>query len=145
MSVPAVRKAAPQDAVAVANLAKRRPFTARWSIAALTEETTRPGSLFLVATDGPVKGYAIARLENGEVRLLDLAAAFDGEGVGRALWAALLAGARASRADKLTLEVSAANARAIAFYEKAGAKVVGRRPKFYDDGSDAVLMDLPIP
>jgi ribosomal protein S18 acetylase RimI-like enzyme len=38
--------------------------------------------------------------------------------------------------------VSDKNAGARAFYEALGLRVVGRRPKFYNDGSDAVLMDL---
>ncbi|MDE2512196.1 MAG: GNAT family N-acetyltransferase, partial [Elusimicrobia bacterium] len=80
----------------------------------------------------------------GEVQLLDLAAAEDGRGIGRALWTALTETARARGAARLALEVSAANARALLFYKRAGAVVVGRRAKFYNDGSDAILMDFPL-
>ena len=100
--------------------------------------------MFLVADDGSVRGYAVARLLDGEAQLLDLAAAEDGQGIGRALWAALASAARARGAAKLTLEVSAANSRALLFYKRAGALVVGRRAKFYNDGSDAILMDFPL-
>ncbi|MBI5247235.1 MAG: GNAT family N-acetyltransferase [Elusimicrobia bacterium] len=140
----AVRPAAAADAAAVGALAKSRPFTAKWPIADLSDEASRPDALFFVAVDGPIRGYALARLVDKEVRLLDLAAAEDGRGLGRALWDALLDAARERGAAKLTLEVSADNARAAAFYAKRGAKVVGRRPKFYYDGSDAVLMDLEL-
>jgi ribosomal protein S18 acetylase RimI-like enzyme len=44
----------------------------------------------------------------------------------------------------MTLEVSAANAPAQALYLSEGFAVVGRRPKFYNDGSDAVLMDADL-
>jgi len=138
-----VRRAEAFDAAEVAAIAGR-PFAARWSRAAYAEETGRADSLFLVADDGAVRGYAVARVVERDARLLDLAAAEDGRGTGRALWSALLAAARARGAATLTLEVSSANARARSFYARAGARVVGRRPKFYNDGSDAILMDLSL-
>lgn len=57
---------------------------------------------------------------------------------------ALTAAAKKLGAKRVTLEVSAANARARNFYARAGAKIVGRRAKFYNDGSDAVLMDYSL-
>ncbi len=139
MSGPAVRPASAADASAVFALAMSRPFTAKWSLAALTEEAARPDSIFLVI---PGKGYALARVVEDDCRLLDLAAATDGTGLGRALLADLSRAAKARGCAKISLEVSANNARALFFYSRAGASVVGRRPKFYYDGADAVLMDL---
>ena len=121
-----------------------RPFAARWSREAYAAEAERTDSIFLIADDGAVAGYVVARVFDGEVQLLDLAAAVDGRGAGRALWTALTDAARARGAARLTLEVSGANARAILFYKRAGAVVVGRRAKFYNDGSDAILMDFPL-
>ena len=141
---PLVRPCRPFDIGEIAELA-RRPHAARWSREAYAAEAERTDSLFLVADDGAVRGYALARLFEDEAQLLDLAAAVDGEGVGRALWSALAAAARLRGAAKLTLEVSSANSRALLFYKRAGAHVVGRRAKFYNDGSDAVLMDFPLP
>jgi ribosomal protein S18 acetylase RimI-like enzyme len=131
------------DATEVAAIA-RRPFAAAWTRDAYAAEAERTDAVFLVADDGAVRGYALARVFDDEARLLDFAAAEDGAGAGRALWAALVETARARGAVRLTLEVSAANARARSFYARAGAAVVGRRPKFYNDGSDAILMDLPL-
>ena len=136
-----VRVALSIDAGEVAEISKRA-YAARWSREAYAAEMERKDSLFLVADDGKASGYAVARVVEDEAQLLDLAAAEDGRGTGRALWAALCASARARGAAKLTLEVSAANSRALLFYKRAGAHVVGRRPKFYNDGSDAVLMDI---
>ncbi|MBI2387614.1 MAG: GNAT family N-acetyltransferase [Elusimicrobia bacterium] len=141
MSGLAVRPAAAGDLDAVAAIGAR-PFAAGWSRAALAGELGRDDAIFLVV---PERGYALARVADGECRLLDLAAAADGGGVGRALLSALARAAKARGCAKVTFEASAANARALSFYAKAGAKVVGRRPKFYYDGSDAVLMDLDIP
>lgn len=119
-----------------------RPFAAGWSPEALAAELGRADSIFLVV---PERGYALARVAGDDCLLLDLAAAFDGGGFGRALLAALKEAAKARGCRKISFEASAANARAQEFYQKAGAVVVGRRPKFYYDGSDAVLLDLDIP
>lgn len=145
MSAPAVRPAAAADAAEAFALSRRRPHTAKWSVEALAAEVSRPDSVFLVIADDEVRGYALARVFERDCRLLDLAVSEDGGGRGRALLSALTRAARARGCAKVSLEVSAGNARASAFYAKAGAKVVGRRPKFYHDGSDAVLMDLDIP
>ena len=66
------------------------------------------------------------------------------KGLGRALLAAIMKEARAAGCVQLTLEVSERNIPALALYRRAGGRVVGRRPKFYNDGSDALLMDLPL-
>ncbi len=142
MSAPAVRPAVAGDIAAVYELARSRPYTAKWPVPALAVEVSHPDSIFLVVPD---QGYALARIVDVECRLLDIAAAEDGGGVGRALLSALLRAAKARGCVKISFEASAVNARALAFYAKAGAVVVGRRPKFYYDGSDAVLMDLDIP
>jgi len=138
---PHVRPCRSYDVAEVAEIAKR-PRAARWSREAYAAELERPDSIFLVADNGTVCGYAVARLLDETASLLDFAAAADGCGTGRALWSALAAAARARGAAKLTLEVSSANSRALLFYKRAGALVVGRRAKFYNDASDAILMDF---
>ena len=146
MSVRAVRRAEADDVAAVTALAATRPYAAKWPERELRHELDRLDSIFLVGEeDGKVLGYALARVVERDCRLLDLAAAFDGGGWGRALMAALALTAKARGCVKISFEASASNERALAFYAKAGARVVGRRPKFYYDGSDAVLMDLDIP
>jgi ribosomal protein S18 acetylase RimI-like enzyme len=143
-----IRNARPLDASEVAEIAKRTG-AARWSREAYAAEAERADSLFLVAEDGTIKaevfGYAVVRLVEEDAQLLDFASAADGRGIGLAMWRALAFSARTRGAKKLTLEVSAANSRALLFYKRAGASVVGRRPKFYNDGSDAVLMDFILP
>lgn len=141
MSAPAVRPASAEDLDGVAAVG-RRAFAAAWSREALGAELGRADSIFLVA---PGAGYALARVVESDCRLLDLAVAEDGRGVGRALLDALRAAAKARGCAKVSFEASAANARALDFYAKAGARVVGRRPKFYYDGSDAVLLDIELP
>ncbi|MFV0526036.1 MAG: GNAT family N-acetyltransferase [Acidimicrobiales bacterium] len=60
-------------------------------------------------------------------------------GIGRALCLALGAAAHGHGLDALTLEVRAANHGAIALYTGLGMTEVGRRPRYYPDGEDAVL------
>ena len=47
-------------------------------------------------------------------------------------------------ANKIFLEVSHTNTPAIKLYEKCGFVSVGRRKKYYHDGTDAILMEKKI-
>lgn len=146
MSALEVRRAEAADAEGVAALAAARPHTARWPARELALEIDRLDSVFLIAEeDGRLRGYAVARVLDADCLLLDLAADADGAGRGRELMGALARAAKSRGCRKISFEVSAANERALKLYVKLGARVVGGRPKFYDDGSDAVLMDLDIP
>jgi ribosomal protein S18 acetylase RimI-like enzyme len=146
MSALEIRRVSDGDIDAIAALAKARPHTAKWAARELKFELDRLDSLFLLAEeDGALRGYALARVLDQDCLLLDLAADADGAGRGRALMAALALAAKARGCRRISFEVSASNERGLAFYAKAGAAVVGRRPKFYNDGSDALLMDLDIP
>jgi ribosomal-protein-alanine N-acetyltransferase len=46
--------------------------------------------------------------------------------------------------DAAWLEVRAGNAAAIALYERFGFTTVGRRPGYYADGEDALVMCLRV-
>jgi ribosomal-protein-alanine N-acetyltransferase len=99
-----------------------------------------------VIEDGIVRGYFILRRVPPEAQMVDLAVrpADQGRGLGQALLEHATATARDWGCAKVTLEVSASNEPAQRLYRAAGFEVVGRRPKFYNDGSDAILMDLPL-
>jgi len=141
-----LRPARRADLDAVLAVAAACPFSARWSRRQCEEEIDFPDSVFAVWEDGPVRGYLLARRVLAEVQVLDLAVrpGDQGRGLGRALLEHAAAAARAWGCAKLTLEVSAANAPAQRLYLRAGFQVVGRRRKFYNDGSDAILMDRPL-
>jgi len=49
---------------------------------------------------------------------------------------------RRSPSERIWLEVHAQNLPALALYQRLGFAEVGRRPKYYRDGGDAVLMTL---
>jgi ribosomal-protein-alanine N-acetyltransferase len=122
------------------------PWAGGWSRAQYEEEAGAGKGLFAVLDDGEVRGFFILRRVDPEAQLVDIAVGprDRGRGLGKSLLAAAVAAARSWGSSKLTLEVSAANAPALRLYERAGFRIVGRRPKFYNDRSDAMLMDLPL-
>lgn len=62
------------------------------------------------------------------------------QGIGKQLIDALMDDARQKGCVTMTLEVKSQNAAAIALYERCGFQRVGKRPSYYADGSDALLM-----
>lgn len=143
----AVRDARAEDLDAVAALEAATEQAPGWSRAQFAAELGRADRVFLAAeADGVLMGYAVAWLVGGEAQLLTIsvAGAARRRGAARGLLEALGARARAAGCAKVTLEVAESNAPARALYESLGGRVVGKRPKFYNDGSDALLMDLPL-
>lgn len=123
------------------------PTTPGWSRQGFEAELGRRDSRLVVAEEGGrVQGYACWRAVPPEARILSLAVSREaaGQGLGRRLMRHLLDEARMRGLEKATLEVSAANQAAYGLYVSTGFSVVGRRPKFYNDGSDAILMDAPL-
>lgn len=140
-----VRRARPDDAAAVARIEKAWPTAAGWSQEQLAAEAARPDALFSVAEEkGAVAAYVVARLEAGELRVyaVGVEPSFARRGLARRVLSWTLAQAKAAGCAKASLEVGAKNEAAIGLYQAAGFRVVGRRPKFYNDGSDALLLDL---
>jgi ribosomal-protein-alanine N-acetyltransferase len=70
-----------------------------------------------------------------------VAAACQGQGYGRAIFAALVNRSYALNANFISLEVRPNNEPAIHLYENFGFKVIGRRRGYYtDNGEDALVM-----
>lgn len=92
--------------------------------------------------DAEVVGAALGLLQHDEGHVLDLAVASDlrRHGVGTGLLRALLAALLARGARAVTLEVRAGNLGAQALYRAEGFAVEGRRPGYYPDGDDALIM-----
>ena len=141
-----IRPARPADLDAVCAIAQDAPLAGHWSRAQYEEEVGSGKGLFAVLDDGMVRGFFILRRVDDEAQLVDLAvrSADRGKGFGRTLLDAAADASRAWACAQLTLEVSAANEPALRLYQRAGFQIVGRRPKFYNDRSDAILMDLAL-
>ncbi len=113
-----------------------------WTPAMVAEEFGRSGGIFL-GVGQPLQAYACGWAIMGELHLLQIAVHPDARRAGLAtrLHAALL-GVAAPRADCGWLEVKVDNAAAIAFYERLGWVPIGRRPRYYADGNDAIVFRL---
>lgn len=138
-----LRPAIEEDLDSILAIESAWETTPHWTRAQFAAELAAERSLFLAADNGAVSGYAVAWVVGTEAQVLSLAVhpACARKGAGRALLSALLEGARARGCSAATLEVSERNAPARRLYETEGFRETGRRPGFYPDGSDAVLMD----
>jgi ribosomal protein S18 acetylase RimI-like enzyme len=97
---------------------------------------------------GGLRGYALLlfRRSSSVARLYSFAVtpAHRRRGVGRRLLAAAIVTARARRARALRLEIRPDNPSARLLYERAGFVAIGRAPRFYEDGADAVRMEMSL-
>lgn len=123
----------------------------RWGPVALTTMLGMEGAFGLLAEEeGEPLGFALGRVAADEAEVLTIAVRPEvrRRGHARALLRALMATAAARGARALFLEVSEPNDAARALYAALGAEQVGRRPRYYHDGSAALVLRLalaPIP
>jgi ribosomal-protein-alanine N-acetyltransferase len=121
------------------------PPNQAWDEAAMVSMLGLPGHFGLIAVDGAMPlGFVLGRVQAAEAEILTLAVLAEArcKGIGRALVEGLLAAARARGAEEVFLEVAEGNDPAKALYARAGAKEVGRRPRYYADGADALVLRI---
>lgn len=115
-----------------------------WGERALREELVGDRRA-VVATDGSgVTGYAVSRVAGDLVDLERIVVRSEArrQGTAAALLADLLA--HTGGADRMLLEVSSANRDALAFYATQGFSQIDVRPRYYRDGSDALVLRRPL-
>ena len=98
-----------------------------WLVALDGDRPVAFGGLMFVGDDAHLMNIAV---EPSERR----------KGVATELFGRLVVGAVGRGAINLTLEVRASNERAIALYEAFGMHSAGVRPRYYQDGEDALIM-----
>jgi [ribosomal protein S18]-alanine N-acetyltransferase len=110
-----------------------------WSADAIAMQLASPGSFGILDPRG---GMVLAREAGGEAEILTLAVAPEvrRQGVARGLLRRAMAEAARRGATVLFLEVSTANPAAHALYIGCGFTGVACRARYYDDGSDALVM-----
>ena len=138
-----VRRAAPADLDALVALELRAFSGDRMSRAQYRRHLASPRAAVLVA-DAPGEGLlgnALVFFRNGSTlaRLYSIATApaARGRGIGAGLLAAAEDAARARGCRALRLEVRVDNPAAMALYERAGYRRIGRYAGYYEDGADA--------
>jgi ribosomal-protein-alanine N-acetyltransferase len=121
------------------------PANQAWGTSALALMLGLPGHFALVAIrqDQPI-GFALARTQGPEAEIVTLAIrpTQQRQGVGRALLTSVMDAATRRGALDLFLEVAEPNAAARALYSRAQAQEVGRRRRYYADGTDALVLRI---
>ena len=136
-----IRAATPNDLKAIVRI-EQTAQSHGWTPQQLADELKRPNGHMLVATTGDmVIGFAVGWSVAEEAHILDVAVCPDERrhGVGRRLVEALL---QACGDPVALLEVRVSNTPARRLYESLGFRTVGRRPNYYKDGEEALLMTL---
>lgn len=139
-ALPSVGSADGEALLALERATQDRPLTLD---GLLREAAVDARGVVLVARAGDaIVGMASARLLGDEAHVIRLAvdAARRRQGTGRALLEGLVDWATRAGAPSLLLEVRAGNDAALALYAAAGFGVDGRRPRYYPDGEDALLL-----
>ncbi len=106
-----------------------------------------PTVSYLVAeVDGEPVGYAVASYAGdiAELQRIGVSEEARRAGLGSALLEAVVAHAPSTGADRMLLEVRADNRGALAFYAARDFVEIDRRVRYYRDGTDAVVMRLPL-
>jgi len=119
-----------------------------WDAAQLDLILATPGTLGLAVDGGGVlAGFLLLRqaADEGEVLALVVAPAWRRRGLATRLLRHGLARLLAAGARRCFLEVGADNAAALACYRRAGWRQVGRRPRYYRRGADALVFRLDLP
>lgn len=79
-------------------------------------------------------------VDEAHITLLGVHPHYQRQGLGQALLLSLMQAAHYYHSTRMTLEVSVANSVAVALYTKFGFQIAGRRPHYYDNGDDALVM-----
>jgi ribosomal-protein-alanine N-acetyltransferase len=92
--------------------------------------------------DDEIVAYAglATAADQADVQTIAVLEKHQGTGIGSAMLTELLAEARRRGAREIFLEVRADNPRAQVVYRHFGFEEIGTRRRYYDDGTDAIMM-----
>ena len=119
-----------------------------WSENLFADDLALPGHIWWVAHDeGSIVGYAGGVVAGGEIQIDNVAVAPSRrrEGIAARLLARVTYDAQMLGASTSVLEVDVDNAAAQALYAGLGYAEVGRRPNYYGQGHDALIMETQLP
>jgi [ribosomal protein S18]-alanine N-acetyltransferase len=148
--VTEIRDAEPGDLDLVAALDAELFGLDGWSPATMAAEFAASGetrTLVVAVSGSDLVGYAIllTLAEVADVQRVGVARDAQRQGLGSMLMEALVSRATGLGCERMLLEVDAHNSPAIAFYHRLGFVEIARRPGYYHDGTDAVVMSRDLP
>ena len=79
--------------------------------------------------------------DTADVQTIGVLPEYEGHGFGRAMLEQMHERARVQGAERILLEVRADNPRAQRLYERNGYRAIHVRRGYYDDGTDAIIME----
>jgi [ribosomal protein S18]-alanine N-acetyltransferase len=144
-----IRRAEARDSDAITALEAACQGPDAWSAWLVRDgvEGGLPTVRYLVAeVAGDVVGYAVASYAGdiAELQRIGVTPSVRRTGVATALLDEVVAEAPGTGADRLLLEVREDNAPALALYAARGFIEIDRRPRYYRDGTTAVVLRLPL-
>lgn len=126
-------------------------FPSAWNETSLHAELQSPDAAIWLARSvdagsQALAGFVLVRrvLDEVHIHAVGVCAGFRRRGVAATLLERVLAHAREDGLAIVHLEQRASNHASHALYEAQGFVVVGRRPRYYRDGEDALLMSLAL-
>ena len=144
-----IRRAEARDSDAITALEATCQGPDAWSAWLVRDgvEGGLPTVRYLVAeVAGDVVGYAVASYAGdiAELQRIGVTPAMRRTGIATALVDEVVGEAPGTGADRLLLEVREDNAGALALYAARGFIEIDRRPRYYRDGTTAVVLRLPL-
>ncbi|GEO97272.1 ribosomal-protein-alanine acetyltransferase [Kocuria turfanensis] len=118
-----------------------------WPLEMFSAELAQPVCWYWVAEqDDRIVGYAglMCIRPVGDVQTIAVLPEHEGRGIGSALLRTLHGQARELGATEVLLEVRADNPRAQRLYRRFGYEHIHTRPRYYRDGTDALIMRLDL-
>lgn len=118
-----------------------------WTEAQLRDELVGDRVVLVLVDEFGVRGYASIGINapDAEVMRIGVGLGSRRQGVGSSLLEAVEDAARSRGAERMLLEVASDNAPALALYAQAGYRELGRRPRYYRSGADAITMERSLP
>ena len=114
-----------------------------WNLAGYQREIASPNSTLLAISLAETVigiGCLWAILEEAHIIILIVHPDYQGQGLGKLLFTALLQDALNRRLERATLEVAASNQVALSLYKKFGFHIAGKRKQYYANGEDALIL-----
>lgn len=125
-------------------------FSDPWSRTSLVDALNHTAGLVLVAEDSandpPIVGYLVLRLTGFEAELLRIAVHPDRrlQGLGASLLQQAFTELASRQVETCFLEVRSDNVAALALYNRFPAHQIARRAKYYQDGTEALILSLEV-